>query len=237
MRNKLFMHTIKDDSVLEGLKFVSKNEDSHVYGKTIPDTMVSREIMETTAYKTYLAFSTGKAIPKKARKRTKTTTTPKKKSSLMADDNIFSEDLDPTLKLVKSIGRTEAEEKEAARLVHETHERLVTEKSIGTRKQTFMSIEEHLVADTKKVIKASKLATEPQQTAGSSEGASLIPEVPDEPKVDSVATDISEESWGNDSNTEKSDEEEVPWIYSDDDEEDDNDDDQSIDIEETNDDE
>ncbi|GKC76611.1 hypothetical protein Tco_1127385 [Tanacetum coccineum] len=117
MRNKLFMHTIKDDSVLGGLKFVSKHEDSQVYGKTIPDTMVSREIMETTTYKTYLAFSTGKAIPKKARKRTKTATTPKKKT--------------------KSISRTEAEEQEAARLVHETHERLVTKKVLlNIEKQT-----------------------------------------------------------------------------------------------------
>ncbi|GKC53355.1 hypothetical protein Tco_1076100, partial [Tanacetum coccineum] len=136
MRNKLFMHTIKDDSDLGGLKFVSKHEDSQVYGKTILDTMVSREIMETTTYKTYLAFSTGKAIPNKARKRIKSATTPKKKSSLTVDDNIISEDLDATLKLVKSISRTEAKEQEAARLVHETHKRLVTEQSTETRKQT-----------------------------------------------------------------------------------------------------
>nr|GEW54960.1 hypothetical protein [Tanacetum cinerariifolium] len=66
MRNKLSMHTIKDGSVLGGLKFVSKHEDSQVYGKTIPNAMVSREIMETMAYKTYLAFSNRKAISKKA---------------------------------------------------------------------------------------------------------------------------------------------------------------------------
>ncbi|GJT17162.1 retrovirus-related pol polyprotein from transposon TNT 1-94 [Tanacetum coccineum] len=81
-----------------------------------------------------------------------------------------------------------------------------------------MTEEERLAADTKKAIKASKLATGTQQTTGSSEGAGLIPKVPDEPKVDSATTNVSEESWGIDSNTEKSDEEEVPWIYSDDDE-------------------
>ncbi|GJZ50059.1 hypothetical protein Tco_0604249 [Tanacetum coccineum] len=168
----------------------------------------------------------------RARKRTKTATTPKKKSSLTADDNIISEDPDAALELAKSISKTKVEEQEAARLMHETHERLVTEKYTGTRKQT-----ERLAADTKKAIKANKLAIGPQKTAGSSEGSGLIPKVPDEPKVDSAATNVLEESWVNDSDTKKSDEEEVPWIYSDDDEEDDNDNDQSIDIIEMDDDE
>ncbi|GJX45325.1 hypothetical protein Tco_0262001 [Tanacetum coccineum] len=234
MRNKLFMHTIKDENVLGGLKFVSKHEDSQ--------KSHSQE---------------------RARKRTKTATTPKKKSSLTADDNIISEDPDAALELAKSISRTEVEEQDAARLMHETHERLVTEKYTGTRKQTgivfkdtpivskkkplgqshklngvqVMSIEERLTADTKKAIKANKLAIGPQKTAGSSEGSGLIPKVPDEPKVDSAATNVLEESWVNDSDTKKSDEEEVPWIYSDDNEEDDNDNDQSIDIIEMDDDE
>nr|GFB55953.1 hypothetical protein [Tanacetum cinerariifolium] len=251
-----------------GLKFVSKHEDSQMYGKTIPNAMVSREIMETMAYKTYLAFFTRKAIPNKARKRTKTATTSKKKSSLMADDNIISEDPDAALELAKSIGRTEAEERETLRLVHETHERLVTKKSTGTRKQTdiifkdtptvskkkpldqsqkhkgiqVMSVEERLSADTKKAIKASKLATGPQQTAFLSKGVGLMLEILNEPTVDTRAHDDSEDSWGTESHIEKSDEQiikegDVPWIYSNDDEEDDNDDDQSIDIEETGDDE
>ncbi|GJT07444.1 Fe(2+) transport protein 1-like protein [Tanacetum coccineum] len=261
MRNKLFMHTIKDASVLGGLKFVSKHDDSQVYGKTIPNAMVFREIMETTTYTTYLAFSTRKAIPKKVRKRTKSATTSKKKGSLMADDNIISEDPDAALELAKSISKTEAEEQEAARLVLETHKCLAIEKSTRIRKQTcvifkdistvskkkpldqsqklkgvqVMSVEECLVADTKKAIKASKLATGPQQTAGSSEGVGVMPEVPDEPTVVTGAHDDSEDSWGTESDIEKSDEQnikegDVPWIYSDDDEEDDNDDDQSIDI-------
>ncbi|GKG10802.1 hypothetical protein Tco_0342202, partial [Tanacetum coccineum] len=123
MRNNLFMHSIKNDSVLGVLKFVSKYEDRKVYGKTIPDVM-SREIMETTAYKTYLA-----------RKGTKVATTIIKESSLTANDNIISEDPDAALELAKSISRTEAEEQEATRLVHETHERLVTEKPTERRRQ------------------------------------------------------------------------------------------------------
>ncbi|GKB30024.1 hypothetical protein Tco_0869425 [Tanacetum coccineum] len=186
MRNNLFMHSIKNDSVLGVLKFISKYEDRKVYGKTIPDVMLSKEIMETTAYKTYLAFATRKAIHKKARKRTKVATTTMKESiSLMM-----------TILSLKTLML------------------LLNWPSVQV-----MSFEERLAADTKKAIKASKLATGPQQTTGSSEGVGLIPEVPDELKVDLAATDVSEESLGNDSDTEKSDEEEVPWIYSDDDEE------------------
>nr|GFB86197.1 hypothetical protein [Tanacetum cinerariifolium] len=39
---------------------------------------------------------------------------------------------------------------------------------------------------------------------GSSKGGGLIPEVLDEPKANYVSTNVSEESWGNDSDTEKS---------------------------------
>ncbi|GKC20694.1 hypothetical protein Tco_1022844 [Tanacetum coccineum] len=213
-----------------------------VYGKTIPDVMVSKEIIGTTAYKTYLAFATGKAIHKKARKRTKVATITIKESSLNVDDNIISKDPNVALKLAKSMRKTKAEEQEAARLVHETHERIVTEKPTKRRRQIgvvfretptvskkkpldqsqklksvqVMSEEERLATNTKKAIKASKLATVPQQTTGSSEGAGLIPE-------------------GNDNDTEKSNKEEVPWIYSDDDKDDDNDGDQRIDLEETHD--
>ncbi|GJZ64383.1 retrovirus-related pol polyprotein from transposon TNT 1-94 [Tanacetum coccineum] len=165
MRNNLFMHSIKNDSVLGVVKFVSMYEDRQVYGKMIHDVMMSKEFMKTIAYKTYLAFVTRKAIHKKARKRTKDATTTMKESSLTVDDNIIPKDLDVALELAKSMSKTEAEEQEA---------------------------------QVKEL---------------------LIPEVLDEPKVDSAATDVSEESWGNDSDTEKSDEEEVLWIYSNNDEE------------------
>ncbi|GJX79699.1 hypothetical protein Tco_0327848 [Tanacetum coccineum] len=240
------MHSIKNDNVLGVLKFVSKHEDSQVYGKMIPEVMVSKEIMETMAYKTYLAFATGKAILKKAKKRTKIITTPKKKSSLIADDNIILEDPNSTLELAKSISRIEAKEQEAARLVHEIHERLVTENPTERRRETgvvfrdtlkvskkkpldqsqkligvqVMSEEECLAAETKKAIKANKLATGPQKIGGSTQ-------------------DDSEDSWGTESDDEV---EDIPWVDTDDDEEDDdvkddNDDDRIIDIKEKNDDE
>ncbi|GKA68807.1 hypothetical protein Tco_0768724 [Tanacetum coccineum] len=110
MRNRMFMHSIKNDSVLGTLKFVPKGEDYQVYGKKIPD----------------------------------------KNTSLTADDNIISDDLDVALELAKSINRTKAKVQEAARLVHETHERLVTEKSTGKRKPIGIIIKDTPAVSKKK---------------------------------------------------------------------------------------
>ncbi|GJX89633.1 hypothetical protein Tco_0341647, partial [Tanacetum coccineum] len=167
-------------------------EDNEVYGISIPDVMINQDIENYKAYKTYLAYSTGAATPKKARKWKQ----PKTTSSLSVDDNIISEDPDAALELAKSISKTEAEEQEAARLMHETYECLVIEKPTERRRQIcvvfrdtpivpqkkplnqsqklkgvqVMSVEERLAADTKKAIKTNKLATGPQQTEGSNEG-------------------------------------------------------------------
>ncbi|GJT54850.1 hypothetical protein Tco_0989904 [Tanacetum coccineum] len=59
--------------------------------------------------------------------RKKQTVTLKKKRSISADDNIIPKP-DVALELGKSISRTEAEEQEEARQVHETHECRVTKK-------------------------------------------------------------------------------------------------------------
>ncbi|GJX85028.1 hypothetical protein Tco_0335802 [Tanacetum coccineum] len=113
------------------MKFVSKYKIRQVYGKLIPDVLVSKEMLESEAYKTYLDFATGKVIPKEARKRTKAHM---KETSLIADDNIISEDPDTAVELAKSISRTKAKEQEVARLIHETHECLVTQHHTGRKR-------------------------------------------------------------------------------------------------------
>ncbi|GJT75371.1 hypothetical protein Tco_1042096 [Tanacetum coccineum] len=68
MRNQMFMHIVRDDSVLGTLKFVSKSEDNQVYGALIPAVMINKKIRNFNSYKTYLAFATRATTPKKARK-------------------------------------------------------------------------------------------------------------------------------------------------------------------------
>ncbi|GJZ07517.1 hypothetical protein Tco_0541310 [Tanacetum coccineum] len=83
------MNLIKHDAVLGRLKFVGKYKENKVYGMSIPDVMVNQEIKDSKAYQTYLAFSIGAVISKKARKGTKANATPKKISSITADEDII----------------------------------------------------------------------------------------------------------------------------------------------------
>ncbi|GJY93347.1 hypothetical protein Tco_0509129 [Tanacetum coccineum] len=155
------MHSIMNDSVLGRLKCVAKNEDSQVYGKTIPDVMVNDAIKNSTAYQTYRAFSTGATIPKKAKKGT------------------------------KGQIKSEAKEQEEARRVHETHERLVTgviirdipsvskkqnlESSMKLKGIELLSDAAQLEIDTQKAV---QVPDEPKdKSADSSEGVSTSPEV------------------------------------------------------------
>ncbi|GJV27128.1 hypothetical protein Tco_1383576 [Tanacetum coccineum] len=74
-RNKIGMHTSRDDYLINTLRFFSTKEESQIYGARLPKSMTSREMRETKAYKTYLGYAIGVTPPKKRVKR------PAKKSS------------------------------------------------------------------------------------------------------------------------------------------------------------
>ncbi|GJX10163.1 hypothetical protein Tco_0200022 [Tanacetum coccineum] len=80
MRNIINLHTIRDDSLLGTLKFVSKTQDYQQYGALIPDDMINQDIKDSQAYKTYYDFATRKDPPRKARKYKKVAS-PSRKSS------------------------------------------------------------------------------------------------------------------------------------------------------------
>ncbi|GJY07604.1 hypothetical protein Tco_0374658 [Tanacetum coccineum] len=228
------------------LKFVRIGEDVQEYGRAIPDTI-------------------GKGFKGK-----KAAVTPKKKSSIFVDDNIIPKP-DVSLKLGKSTSKTEAKIAEEARRVHDTHERLVIEK-LASEEESDESEDEHAnrpikrrrSSDIMQAIKASrKISRSHPHTRGSSEGASITLEVPDEStcifKTLSESTGItpgvldevkgsSEDKvyfaidWGSENESDNSEEdkvnkEEITWLSTDEEVEkqDDDDDDRSIDLEETDD--
>ncbi|GJX49198.1 hypothetical protein Tco_0276043 [Tanacetum coccineum] len=102
MRNRMFMHMAQDDIILGTLRFVSKDEDTQVYGALIPAVMTTPKIRDSPAYQTYLAFATRTATPKLKRiykkhdsPMIKTTTTspeetPSKKKSSLAKKDVSS---------------------------------------------------------------------------------------------------------------------------------------------------
>ncbi|GJW06607.1 hypothetical protein Tco_1569030 [Tanacetum coccineum] len=76
-RNKIGMHTSKDDYLINTLRFVSRKEASQIYGDVLPECLTSPEMKESKAYKTYLGYATGDVPPKIARKFKKASPTKK----------------------------------------------------------------------------------------------------------------------------------------------------------------
>ncbi|GJU63435.1 hypothetical protein Tco_1245270 [Tanacetum coccineum] len=90
-RNRIGMHTSKDDYLINTLRFVSRKEASQKYGAVLPDCLTSPAMKESKAYKTYLGFATGAVPPKAARKF--------KKASPSKKDNVhIPEDEEPVKK-------------------------------------------------------------------------------------------------------------------------------------------
>ncbi|GKD83949.1 hypothetical protein Tco_1350788 [Tanacetum coccineum] len=74
-RNKIGMHTSRDDYLINILRFVSTKEATQIYGAVLPESLTSPEMKGTKAYKTYLASPeepTGKS--KKVKRPTKKST-------------------------------------------------------------------------------------------------------------------------------------------------------------------
>ncbi|GJV06032.1 hypothetical protein Tco_1343688 [Tanacetum coccineum] len=67
-RNKIGIHTSKDDYLINTLRVVSAREETQIYGAILLESLTSPEMKKTKAYKNYLGFATGATPPKKARK-------------------------------------------------------------------------------------------------------------------------------------------------------------------------
>ncbi|GJR56416.1 hypothetical protein Tco_1406937 [Tanacetum coccineum] len=176
---------------------------------------------DSPAYKTYLAFATRAVTPKKARKFKKPASSLKKKAFVAVEE--------PAKKPKKAPAKTD--------------------RSKGIELLSEAALLEE--AQLKKAIKQSKQETNIHQASGSSEGADLEPEVPDEPKGKSIDTSegnglkprVLNVSKGNSSESEYE-----SWGDSDDDNDDDDqqsddertesdDDDKAADLNKTNDEE
>ncbi|GKA16962.1 hypothetical protein Tco_0696799 [Tanacetum coccineum] len=85
--NMINLHTIRDDSLLVTLKYVSKIEDYQKYGTLIPKQMINQVIKDSKEYKIYLAFATGEATPKKVRKFKKIDSPSKKQTLILEEES------------------------------------------------------------------------------------------------------------------------------------------------------
>ncbi|GJZ99837.1 hypothetical protein Tco_0672388 [Tanacetum coccineum] len=95
MRNMINLHIIRDDSLLDTLKFVSKTQDYQQYGALIPDEIINQDIKDSNAYKTYYDFATRKVPPRKARKYKKVSL-PSRKLSPVTETEPVKKDKEDT---------------------------------------------------------------------------------------------------------------------------------------------
>ncbi|GKC90392.1 hypothetical protein Tco_1151041 [Tanacetum coccineum] len=84
-RNRIGMHTSKDDYLINTLRFVSRREASQKYRVVLPECLTSLEMKESKEYKTYLSYATGEVPPKVSRKFKKASLS-KKESELVPGD-------------------------------------------------------------------------------------------------------------------------------------------------------
>ncbi|GJX73112.1 hypothetical protein Tco_0311707 [Tanacetum coccineum] len=68
IRNRINLHTIRDDSLLGTLKFVSKTQDCQQYGALIPDDMINQDVKDSKAYKVIISHFIFKKIASPSRK-------------------------------------------------------------------------------------------------------------------------------------------------------------------------
>ncbi|GKD67500.1 hypothetical protein Tco_1309608 [Tanacetum coccineum] len=85
MRNKMFLHIARNDSILGPMRFVSRSDDFQVYGALLPKRMTNQQMRDSDAYKTYLAYATGAASPK-MKKKLKKPTSPLKQRTLVTEE-------------------------------------------------------------------------------------------------------------------------------------------------------
>ncbi|GJY01249.1 hypothetical protein Tco_0359401 [Tanacetum coccineum] len=64
LRNKIGMHTSKDDYLINSLRFVSAKESTLIYGAILFECLTSPAMKESKVYKTYLGYATGDVPPK-----------------------------------------------------------------------------------------------------------------------------------------------------------------------------
>ncbi|GKA72762.1 hypothetical protein Tco_0778978, partial [Tanacetum coccineum] len=213
-RNKIGMHTSRDDYLINTLRFVSANEEYQVYGARLPESMTSLEMRETKAYKTYLGYATGVTPPKKARKfkkpaspkltkKSKRVERPTKKSTNAPTTGVVIRDT-PGVSLSKKITPAKADRGKGIELLSDA-----------------ALLEQALI---KKTLKKRKQETHNLQASSSSEEADFESEVPDESKAKSSDTnegtgvkpgvlyvfkvdsfESNNESWGDSDDDNKSD--------------------------------
>ncbi|GJR97869.1 hypothetical protein Tco_0270043 [Tanacetum coccineum] len=189
-RNKIGMHTSKDDYLINTLRFVSRKEASQIYRAVLPECLTSPEMKESKAYKTYLGYATGAVPPKIARKF-------KKASPTKKDSDLVPVDEEPVTKgkrIKRSIKKSSTKPATGIELLPEV---ALTEKAQlkEVRKKSLRDFHKTHPSGSGTVTENPPSVEKITPTV-ISEGTGDKPGVPDVTEDDS--TESESKSWGND---------------------------------------
>ncbi|GJZ47777.1 copia protein [Tanacetum coccineum] len=189
-RNKIGMHTSKDDYLINTLRFVSRKEASQIYGAVLPECLTSPEMKESKAYKTYLGYATGEVPPKVARKFKKASPSKKESELVPGDEEPVKKGkrLKTPAKKSASKPTTGIELLSEVALLEKAQMKEVRKKSLRNFHKTHPSGSGTVAEKPPSVEKITPTVT--------SEGTGDKPGVPDVTNDDS--SESESESWGND---------------------------------------
>ncbi|GJX53235.1 hypothetical protein Tco_0281604 [Tanacetum coccineum] len=195
MKKRMFMHIAQDGIILGTLRFVSKDEDTQVYGALIPAVMTTPKIRDSPAYQTYLAFATGTATPKPKR--------------------IYKKHDSPMIKTTTTSPKETPSKKKSSPAKKDKKAPETTDKSKGIDLLSVAALLED--AQMKKVPDKPK-----GKKTSKNEGTGTKPGVPDVPKDQSKSEN---ESWGESADDDDSNDDDSDDVSDDDGNDDDSNDD------------
>ncbi|GJS63803.1 hypothetical protein Tco_0678367, partial [Tanacetum coccineum] len=185
----------KDDCILGTIRFVSKDEDTQVYGALIPAVMTTPKIRDSPVYQTYLAFATRVATLKLKRIYKKPTSTMIKTTTTSPEENPPKK---KSAHATKDVSSKKPSRKQLTGIqIRDTPDVPVSKKKAPTTTDRCKGIdllsEAALLDDAQmnKVLKQRKRET--HSHTGTNEGTGTIPGVPDMPKDQSKNEN---KSWG-----------------------------------------
>ncbi|GKE68636.1 hypothetical protein Tco_1526708 [Tanacetum coccineum] len=159
-------HTIKDDGIVCRLKLVRIDIQQVFYWSDSPKKSrgkgSQRKKTVDDSQETVDVSKESKPEREPVKRKTSSKRRAKKKITLLADDNIIFDGPDTALELGKSISKTKVEEAKAARQVHVTHARIMTE---SVFEPTRRSISGKVTSDPPKKLKGVPSLTPKEQEA------------------------------------------------------------------------
>ncbi|GJS77614.1 hypothetical protein Tco_0727495 [Tanacetum coccineum] len=189
MRKRTFMHTARDDSLLGTMRFVSRHEDTQVYGVLLPKAMINQAMLDSIAYKTYYAIASGAEPPKL--KKTKT----KSNSAILFEEN-------PSKKKPTKAKKDVPSTKKPATKPKPTKKKASVKADRGKSLNILSEVALSEAAQLKEVTKQSKKDFNISHVSGSSDGTDFQSGVPDEQQRQISGTDEGGDSGEEEDNDE-----------------------------------